>query len=45
MERFVKDHPNREALRTSQVDNLAGVSDSSNEGEASMSWVVVVSHC
>ena len=45
MERFMKDRPNGQALRASQVDDLARVSDSSNEGEASMRWVVVISHC
>ena len=45
MERFMKDRPNGQALWASQVDDLASLSDFSNEGEASMSWVVAISHC
>lgn len=45
MESFMKYRPNGQALRASQVDDLTSVSDSSNEGEASMRWVDVVSHC
>ena len=34
VERFMKDHPNREALRASQVDDLASSCLSSNKGVA-----------
>ena len=43
MKCFVKDRPNREALRASQVDNLAIGCLSSNEGVARVSRVVFVS--
>ena len=45
MERFMKDRPNGQALWASQVDDLAIGCLFSNKGEASMSWVVGVSHC
>ena len=43
MECFMKDHPNGEALRTSQVDDLPIGCLSSNEGVARVSRVVLVS--
>ena len=43
MKRFMKDHPNGEALRTSQVDDLPIGCLSSNEGVARVSRVVLVS--
>ena len=43
MESFMKDHPNSEALRASQVDDLAIGRLSSNEGVARVSGMVLVS--
>ena len=43
MERFMKDHPNGEALWTSQVDDLAIGGLSPHKGVASISRVVLVS--
>ena len=43
MKCFVKDHPNSEALRAAQVDDLAIGRLSSNEGVAGVSRVVLIS--
>ena len=43
VERFMKDHPNSEALWTSQVDDLAIGRLSPHKGVASVSRVVLVS--
>ena len=43
MECFMKDHPNSEALRAAQVDDLAIGRLSSNEGVAGVSRMVLIS--